>query len=124
MSLVTDPRFGYVYGWNSGDSGWGDYMNSNLQILMLLTNTAVEDRNLTAPPGGESIGQVWIPAATATGDWAGEEDNLAIWWQTPSQASPEWLFIEMTASSTIGMTVYVKDEAIKIVWNGTAWTAV
>ncbi len=37
------------------------------------------DRTLTAPPGGEAEGDVYIPAATATGAWAGLEGKLLAW---------------------------------------------
>jgi hypothetical protein len=47
-----------------------DRIDSRLQA-------AVISMSLTAPPVSPSNGDMYIPAATATGDWAGEENNLA-----------------------------------------------
>lgn len=121
MAVRTDPRFGYKYGWVSGDDGWGNDMNTNLELLMwLATHPRVLDRDLTAPPGSPTIGDAYIPAATATGDWAGHEDDLAIYWQNPSDASAEWKFVEMT-TSTDGVAVYIADEDALVIWGGDSW---
>jgi hypothetical protein len=121
MAVRTDPRFGYKYGWASGDDGWGSDMNTNLELLMwLATHPRVLDRDLTAPPGSPSIGDAYIPAATASGDWAGHEGDLAIWWQNPTDASAEWKFVSMT-TGTEGVIVHVTDEDVLAVWGGDSW---
>ena len=69
----------------------------------------VADTTLTAPPGiTPDIGAVYIPAATATGSWAGEEDNFAVHvgadiyeFQAPSESTPIY---DIVAGSWIGYT--------------------
>lgn len=51
--------------------------NAALAIIDALLNTAVLDRDLTAPPASPSEGDVYIPASTATGDWVGNEGKIA-----------------------------------------------
>lgn len=121
MAIRTDPRLGYKYGWVPGDDDWSAPMNNNLELTMLLTHLTVLSDLLTAPPGGEAIGDMYIPLATATGAWAGEEDNIAIWWQTPSQGSPAWLFIPVKT----GMRAFVQSgtPAMKV-YNGSAWVLI
>lgn len=71
----------------------------------------VLDRNLTAPPGGESEGDAYIPAATATGAWAGQEGNVAYYngsgWDFTTPSDKEY--------------VQVVDESAVIVWLDGAW---
>lgn len=123
MAVRTDPRFGYKYGWASGDDGWGSDMNTNLELLMwLATHPRILDRDLTAPPGSPTVGDAYIPAATATGDWAGHEDDIAIYWQNPTDASAEWKFVSMTAG-TEGVILYIADEDVISSWSGVAWSS-
>jgi len=73
----------------------------------------VIDRNLTAPPGSPSEGDLYIPKATATGDWATHELDLAFW------INGSWRFI--STSDAEDMTLYVIDEDIIIRSNGGAY---
>jgi hypothetical protein len=74
---------------------------------------AVEDRDLTAPPGSPATGLCYIVAGPATGDWATHENCIASWngttwqFQRPSQ----------------GFGVWVKDENILAVYDGASWGA-
>jgi len=77
--------------------------------------TTVEDASLTAPPTTPAIGTVYIPNATATGSWTGEEDNFAI-----HTGSDVYEFI----TPSVGAMVYDKDATLWIGWNGTAWVNV
>ena len=69
----------------------------------------VADTTLTAPPGvTPDIGAVYIPAATATGTWTGQENNFAIHvgsdvyeFQAPDFSTPIY---DLTAGSWIGYT--------------------
>jgi hypothetical protein len=56
MATRTDPRYGFVYGWASGDDGWGAAMNTNLELIQWLLQGAVLDIDLATPPGSPSIG--------------------------------------------------------------------
>ncbi len=68
-----------------------------LEIVGLLT---VIDRDLTAPPGSESDGDVYIPAATASGDWTGDEDTIQLYQNgayvtvTPAEGWLAWIVDE------------------------------
>ena len=66
----------------------------------------IENRFLTAPPS-TTKGKRYIVAATATGDWAGQENNIAVY------NGSTWDFIV----KKVGMLLYVKDEDIYIRWN-------
>jgi len=120
MAIRTDPRFGYKYGWASGDDGWGDDMNTNLELLMWLQQQRVLDTDLTAPPGSPSVGDVYIPSPTATGAWVGWEGRLAIWWQNPTDSVEEWKSFTLDADME-GVVMWLADENEWIVWTGTAW---
>jgi len=51
--------------------------NEALGAIDQLLQISVLDIALLAPPGGEAEGDAYIPAATATGTWAGHENELA-----------------------------------------------
>lgn len=121
MAVRTDPRFGFKYGWESGADGWGADMNNNLQLLMLLFHLTVISDALTTPPGSPSIGDTYIVGGSATGDWSGHDNEVAIWWQLPESSTAAWLFVE----EKTGLRAWVQSgtPAMKV-WNGTAWTTV
>lgn len=60
----------------------------------------VLDKDLTAPPGGESKGDRYIVGPSATGAWSGEDGNIAVY------NGSGWDFTDKQE----GMRVYVKDE--------------
>lgn len=76
-------------------------VNDFLIVLDGLGAARVEDRDLTAPPGSPSDGQMYIVGASATGDWAGQDGNLAIYDTTNG-----WAFVAPTG----GMQVFIHDE--------------
>ena len=54
------------------------YLTHNRAIRALeIRGTSVTDRTLTAPPVSPGALDVYIPASVATGDWVGQENNLA-----------------------------------------------
>ena len=75
--------------------------NETFQQIDALLPGRVEDRDLTAPPGSPSDGDLYIVAASATGDWAGQDGNLALW-----NTGTGWQFF----SPVGGMTIFVQDE--------------
>lgn len=87
--------------------------NEALNHLDAVVQPLVQDRDLASPPASPAEGQMWIVAAGASGDWAGQDSNLAqfiggAWWfLTP----PE------------GFTAWLKDEDMPVRWTGTAWEA-
>jgi len=78
--------------------------------LAVMAQICVIDRDLTAPPGSPSNGQVYIPKATATGAWAGKENYVAIY-------DNGWIFL-LPAE---GWRAFVQDEDVEINYNGSAW---
>ena len=60
----------------------------------------VLDKDLTSPPAEPNKGNRYIVAAEATGDWSGQDNNIATY------NGEGWDF----TSAREGMLIYVKDE--------------
>lgn len=86
-------------------------MNEALRMLDGIVQMAVLDRDLTAPPGSPAEGDRYIPAAGATGDWAGWDGAIAY------RVDGAWLKILPAP----GWLAWVADEAQAIIWTGSAW---
>jgi len=71
----------------------------------------VLDKDLTAPPGSPAEGDRYIVGGSATGDWAGHDNDIA--WYDGSA----WQF----DTPEEGWFVYVADENKFYLFNGTAW---
>lgn len=66
------------------------------------------DRDLTAPPtSGLAQGDTYIPAATATGSWSGQEGNLAVY------DGSGWVFVEPRT----GISGWIEDEKFLIAYD-------
>jgi hypothetical protein len=109
MPSSTEPRGGLKSGWALGESGWNADMEANLLLLSRLAvpNLYVIDRTLTAPPGSPVAGEAHIPAATATGAWAGKEGQIAIWSGSAwvfYPAKTGWLCV-VTSEGTSGVLI-------------------
>lgn len=89
-------------------------MNENFRILEALAVGKVIDRDLTAPPGSPVDGAMYLVAASPTGAWAGQAAKLTI------LVSGSWKFVAPIA----GMRIWVVDEAVHLVYNGTTWATV
>ncbi len=87
-------------------------VNTALKRIDAVLNTGVIDKDLTAPPGSPSEGDVYIVAVSATGDWAGQDGNLAYFEQV-------WRFI----TPREGMTIWLNSEDKYYVHMGSAWHA-
>lgn len=73
---------------------------------------AIIDKDLATPPGSPSEGDRYIVAATATGDWVGEENSIA-WFDGSS-----WVF----DTPTEGFLLWVSDEDKHYKFDGTSWS--
>lgn len=111
MPSTTIPGIGVQYGWDFGEDNWNGGMDQNLKILGVIARGTVLDRDLTAPPGSPTEGDAYIPAAIATGAWAGHEDEIAVW------LGGAWFFI----TPIIGQVFWLVDEAFSVRWEGTSW---
>ncbi|MBK7804304.1 MAG: DUF2793 domain-containing protein [Chloracidobacterium sp.] len=113
MASSTEPRSGLKYGWSLGESGWNAEMDANLTgIGRFAYHLSIKDRDLTAPPGSPASGDTYIPAATATGAWAGKENQIAVW------DGAAWVF----GVPREGWVASVDDEDVMIRHNGTSWS--
>lgn len=85
--------------------------NEALRILDTLVQLAVDDRDLTAPPGTPSEGQRYIVKAGATGAWVGRDGEIAAW------QDGAWQF----STPRAGWLAYVIDEGALLAWTGSVW---
>lgn len=114
MAAITEANSGIKYGWGYGADAWDSDNDANLLLLGEAgIHLAVIDRDLTAPPGGESDGDRYIPAATATGAWAGHEGDIAVY------RIDTWVFY----TPVIGWSVYVIDEDKRSTYKSGGWSA-
>ena len=81
-------------------------------------SVAVEDRDATAPPtlASTDSGKVWLVPPSATGAWAGQDGNFALYIH-PDAGTGTWRFV----SKWEGTRIWMIDEDWGGVWNGTAW---
>lgn len=87
--------------------------NTTFAQLNQLVQAGVVDR-ITTPPGSPANEALYIIAATATGVWAGKENQLA-YWLTSANA---WQYI----TPREGMLVHVNDEDVYYKYTGSAWS--
>ena len=91
------------------DAATKGYVDSLVQGLDW--QDSVKDRDLTEPPATPSTGDRYLVASGATGDWTGHDNEIA------EYNGSTW---EFTAPND-GMAVWVEDEDILLVYNGSAW---
>jgi hypothetical protein len=93
--------------------------NGNIVLTAVATTLGVfqgvKDKDLTAPPGSESNLDTYIPAATATGAWAGKEGNLAVY---DSGLAAYKFYVPSE-----GWSVHVNDEDTFYTYTGSAWVS-
>lgn len=110
MSDTPSLALAYI---EEGQVGADVSYNTTLAWLDFLHAPVVLDDDLTTPPGSPTEGDTYIPAATATGAWAGHEDDLARY------INDDWIFL----TPSKGVRVYVDDETAWKWWNGSAWAS-
>jgi len=96
-----------------GQTGGEALFNEGMNKLDGMALLHFKDRDLTAPPGGESAGDVYLVKATATGDWAGQDADIAIY-------NSGWKFV----TPSEGMRAWVDNENLIIWYNGSAWVSI
>lgn len=84
--------------------------NEALAKLDALTQSSVKDR-LTAPPGSPTHGYCYLIIATATGIWAGKENQIAQWY------NGAWQYY----APFRGWEIDVEDEDLHYTYTGSAW---
>lgn len=88
--------------------------NDAMQVLDALTQLAVLDKDLNAPPAtvAGDAGKRWIVAAGPTGAWAGQAKAVAL-----CTGANVWRFLPPAE----GWEAWVVDEAKKYRYTGGAW---
>ncbi len=86
--------------------------NEAVVLLDLLTHAAVAAL-LATPPANPEVGQSWIVANDATGDWTGHEKALACW------TEGGWRYLTPRA----GMVVWQQAAGGFVWFDGGAWRA-
>ncbi|MFN8694438.1 MAG: DUF2793 domain-containing protein [Holosporales bacterium] len=109
--MSTTPRLQFPYILSSQAQKEVTHADT-LNRLDALVQAAIEDKDLTAPPGSPVEGALYIVAASPTGAWAGQGRALAQF------LGGVWRFYAPYA----GLSGWVKDENRPYVYNGTAWT--
>jgi hypothetical protein len=77
-----------------------------------ILNTGAVSRSVSTPPGSPATGDLYIVAASPTGDWTGQAGKLAYFDQI-------WRFI----APNEGMSLWVNDEDIICTHDGSSWIA-
>ena len=85
--------------------------NETFRILDILTQLAVIDRDLTAPPGSPAEGDSYLIAASPTGAWTGQAGKLALY------IGGAWTFV----TPKEGFQLQVRDENLKLAYVDGAW---
>lgn len=101
MAVTTSPFFGIQYGWETGDAGWGDPVNTNLKVMSFLDKGAVDDF-VSSLPGSPVTGSSYVLTT----------DNLIY-----VRFTEGWVFI----TPQLGMEVTKLSDGTKWKWNGSAW---
>jgi len=73
----------------------------------------VERRDLTAPPAGPADGDAHIVATGATGAWAGQDGDLALY------LNGGWVFV----SPFSGQSLWIEAERLTVTYTGGSWIA-
>jgi hypothetical protein len=87
--------------------------NEALRLLDGLVQLAVNDRDLTEPPGSPAYGNRYIVASGGTGEWAGWDGSIAYWFDGA------WMLLVPRS----GWRAWVEDEGELLVFDGSAWNA-
>jgi hypothetical protein len=85
--------------------------NQGLQMLDVVVQLSVLDRDLAAPPATPGAGARYIVAAGGSGAWAGKDNSIAAW------QDGAWSFFAPLA----GWRAWIADESILLVWTGGNW---
>lgn len=112
MTVETKPNLGLTVGWAPGDSGWGDPMNSNLDLLDAIVMLGVISATTLAPPTdpAPAEGDRYIIPTGATGDWSTHIGAVALF------QDAAWVYLV----PKVGWTARVAGES-RLDFDGTNW---
>lgn len=87
------------------------FHNEALVRIDMLLHGQAESADEAAPPSSPIVGQCWIVAAGATGDWAGQDAAVACW------TEGGWRFVTPRA----GLALWIADRGYSMSHNDGAW---
>lgn len=110
-SVVLNEEDDQLYVFNG--SGWWEQSVpvDEFKTNSIVVKGLVKDRDLTSPPGSPAEGEAYIPKATATGAWAGHENEIAAW------IGGAWFFVV----PVLGQVFWIEDEGFAVRWEGSSW---
>lgn len=116
MALQQDPRNEIYYDWDQGEGGWKANMDANLRYLGSMLNLAAIDFE-NNPPASPSNGDTYIVGTAGTGDWSGQDNDIAIWFNDDTL----WRFFTPTTGMTCFITTGSSANQLRA-FNGTSWS--
>lgn len=87
------------------------YHNEAIARIDLLMHPRAESADLAEPPSTRAVGQCWIVATSAVGEWNDRGGHFACW------TEGGWRFVAPRA----GLTIEVADRGHKLRYDGVAW---
>jgi hypothetical protein len=108
--MTATPRFSFVL-WDEGNTEPNLLFNALAYAVDALLQTSVKDKDLSTPPGSPALGDAYIVAGSPTGAWSGKATQIAV------AITGGWMFYAPAA----GFQSWVADEAVRYVFNGSAW---
>ncbi len=85
-------------------------VNQALTRIDAILNTGAKSRAVATPPSSPAAGDVYIIAASPTGDWTGQAGKITYY-------DTIWRFI----TPNEGMTLWVNDENLLYTYEGSSW---
>jgi hypothetical protein len=80
MTAKIEPRNGIKHTWSLGENGWNEGMDENLlKIGLVGMHLSVIDKDISTPPGAPTDGDSYLVGPTATGSWAGLENQIVVY---------------------------------------------
>jgi hypothetical protein len=116
--MTASPRAGATDWAASQASPWLVANAATRRIEAGACRFPVADR-VTAPPGSCSDGATYLIIATATGAFAGKENQLAT--AVGANAASGWYYRTLGTIDE-GARAYVQDEDVDYNWSGSAWS--
>jgi hypothetical protein len=108
--MTTSPRLGFT-DLEEGETVPEVVVNENARILEQMSNRAIATDRLTTPPGSPVDGRTYLIIATATGAWAGKENQLAL------RVGSAWHYV----TPIEGTRCFVQTENVDYEYTGSAW---
>lgn len=112
MPQQAIPGLGVNSYWGAGLNGWKAGVDRNWEILSVIGRRIVKDRSLTVPPGSPVLGDTYIVAAGATGDWAGLDNQIV------TRGETAWIAFVPEANWP---TFYDQAAGEDVRYNGVSW---